>query len=34
MNTYNEKEIINRCNDTEGISNGNQIQQIMEEINR
>ena len=31
---YNEKEIINRCNDTKGISNGNQIQQIMEEINR
>lgn len=31
---YNEKEMINSCNDMKGINNGNQIQQIMEEINR
>lgn len=29
-----EKEKRNSCNDTKGINNGNQIQQIMEEINR
>ncbi len=28
------KEVINSCDDTKGISNGNQIQQIMEKINR
>ena len=32
--TINGKEVINSCDDMKGISNGNQVQQTVEKINR
>ena len=31
--TISGKEVINSCDDTKGIGNGNQIQQTVEKIN-